>query len=176
METVPTSSSVPEPTAPWPAPESDLTIYRAVMAVLWTIVIMLLCWLPGRVVEQVEAGSGWFKIVNLDKAIHSAIFVIFALLWARVGSSRRRFAWIAVGGVIFAAITELGQLIPAVGRDANVRDLIADSAGVLIGIVVFPWAEPWCQRIESRLFRESRSYPNSRPQPNATTDQAPWSR
>ena len=116
------------------------------MAVLWTIVIMLLCWLPGGVVEQVEAGSGWFKIVNLDKAIHGAIFVIFALLWARVGSSRRRFAWIAVGGVIFAAITELGQLIPAVGRDASVRDLIADSAGVLIGIVVFPWAEPWCQR------------------------------
>jgi hypothetical protein len=157
-------------------PESDLTIYRALMAVLWTIVIMLLCWLPGRVVERVEAGSGWFKIVNLDKAIHSAIFVIFALLWARVGSSRRRFAWIAVGGVIFAAITELGQLIPAVGRDANVRDLIADSTGVLIGIVAFPWAEPWCQLIESRLFRESRSNPDSRPQSNATTDQAPWSR
>ena len=176
MESVPTSPSVPEPTTRWPVPESDLTTHRALLAVLWTIVIMLLCWLPRDVVERVEAGSGWFKFVNLDKAIHSAIFVIFALLWARVWSSRRRFAWIAVGGVIFAAITELGQLIPAVGRDATVPDLIADSAGVLIGIVAFPWAEPWCQLIESRLFRASRSNPDSRAQPNAMTDQAPWSR
>ncbi len=105
MESVPTSPSVPEPTTRCPVPESDLTTHRALLAVLWTIVIMLLCWLPRHVVERVEAGSGWFKIVNLDKAIHSAIFVIFALLWARVWSSRRRFAWIAVGGVIFAAIT-----------------------------------------------------------------------
>jgi len=139
-----------------PLPGSDLTIYRAVMAVLWTIVIMMLCWLPGHVVEKVEAGSGWFKIVNLDKAIHSGIFVVFAMLWARVWSSPRRFAWIALGGVIFAAITELVQLIPAIDRDGTVPDLIADSAGVLIGIVAFPWAEPWFQLIESRLLRKSR--------------------
>jgi VanZ like family len=176
VESVTTSPNDPNSATQWPVPGSELTIHRLVLAVLWTIVIMLLCWLPGHVVERVEAGSGWFKIVNLDKFIHSGIFVVFALLWARVSSSRRRFAWIAFGGVIFAAVTELGQLIPAVGRDATVPDLIADSAGVLIGIVVFPWAEPWFQLIESRLFRESRSHSDARTKTSTAAERDPWSR
>jgi hypothetical protein len=176
VQSVSTSPKNPGPAAEWPVPRSDLTIHRAVLAILWTIVIMTLCWLPGHVVQRVESGSGWFKIVNLDKFIHSGIFAIFALLWARVGSSRRRFAWIAVGGVIFAVITELGQLIPAVGRDATLPDLIADTAGVVLGMVAFPWAEPWIQLVESRLFPESRSYPHQRTRPSAATDKAPSSR
>lgn len=176
MESVPTSPNDPGPAAEWPAPRSDLTVHRALMAVFWTIVIMMLCWLPRHVVQRVEAGSGWFKIVNLDKLIHSGIFVVFALLWARVSSSPRRFAWIALAGVIFAAVTELGQLIPAVGRDATVPDAIADAAGVLIGILVFPWAEPWFQLVESRLFPESRSNADPRTRPSTVTDKAPWSR
>jgi hypothetical protein len=176
VESVPTSPKDPGPAAELPVPESDLTVHRALIAVLWTIVIMTLCWLPRDVVQRVESGSGWFKIVNLDKFIHSGIFAIFALLWARVGSSRRRFAWIAVGGVIFAVITELGQLIPAVGRDATLPDLIADTAGVVLGLVAFPWAGPLIQLVESRLFPESRSYSDLRTRPSATTDKAPTSR
>jgi VanZ like family len=176
VESVTTSPKGPNPAAQRPVAGSDLTTHRVVLAVLWTIVIMLLCWVPGHVVQRFEAGSGWFKIVNLDKFIHSGIFVVFALLWARVSSSRRRFAWIAFGGVVFAAVTELGQLIPAVGRDATVADLIADSSGVLIGIVAFPWAEPWFQLIESRLFRESRSQSAARTQMSTAAEKAPWSR
>ena len=41
MESVPTSPKDPGPAAEWPVPGSDLTIHRAVMAVLWTIVIMI---------------------------------------------------------------------------------------------------------------------------------------
>ena len=176
VESVPTSHKDLGPAANWPARGSDLTIHRALMAVLWTIVIMMLCWLPRHVVQRVEAGSGWFKIVNLDKFVHGGIFIVFALLWARVWSSPRRFAWIALGGVIFAAITEIGQLIPAVGRDATVPDVIADSIGVLIGILAFPWAERWFQLFESRLFPESRSYSDLRTRPSAATDKAPLSR
>ena len=176
VESVSTSPKDAGPAAEWPVAGPDLTIYRAVIAVLWTIVIMMLCWLPRQMVETVEDGSELFKIVNLDKFIHSGIFVVFALLSARVWSSPRRFAWIALGGVIFAAITELGQLVPAVGRDASVPDVIADCAGVLIGIAAFPWAEPWFQFIESRLFLESRSNPDPRTRPSAATDKAPGSR
>jgi hypothetical protein len=176
LESVPTSHKDLGPAANWPARGSDLTIHRALMAVLWTIVIMMLCWLPRHVVQRVEAGSGWFKIVNLDKFVHGGIFIVFALLWARVWSSPRRFTWIALGGVIFAAITEIGQLIPAVGRDATVPDLIADSIGILIGILAFSWAEPWFQLVESRLFPESRSYSDLRTRPSATTDKVSSSR
>jgi hypothetical protein len=176
VESVPTSPKDLGAAAEWPVPGSDLTVHRALIAVLWTIVIMTLCWLPRDVVQRVESGFKWSQIVNLDKFIHSGIFIVFALVWARVGSSRRRFAWIALGGVIFAAVTEIGQLIPAVGRNATVPDLIADSIGVLIGILAFPWAEPWFQRIESRLFPESRSYSDLRRRPSATTDKAPSTR
>jgi hypothetical protein len=176
VESVPTSPKDPGPAAEWPVAGPDLKIHRAVMAVGWTIVIMMLCWLPGHLVQRVEAGSGWVKTANLDKLIHSGIFVVFALLWARVWSSRRRFTWIALGGVIFAAVTELGQLIPAVGRDATVPDVIADAAGVLIGIAAFPWAEPWFQLVESRWFPDGRSNPDQHTRPSAATDKARWSR
>ena len=88
MKSVSTSPDDAGPAMERRLARSDLAIHRAVMAVLWTIVIMMLCWLPGHFVQKVESGSGWFKIVNLDKAIHSAIFIIFALLWARVGPLR----------------------------------------------------------------------------------------
>jgi hypothetical protein len=171
VTSVPTSPKDPGPTSHPPQPGTDLTVPRTVIAVLWTIVIMMLCWLPSHVVQRVEAGSGWLKIVNLDKAIHSAIFLVFAFLWARVSSSPRRFAWVAIGGIVFAAVTELGQLIPVIERDATVADLLADCAGVLTGIVAFPWVEPWFQLVESRLLREDRSGQRTPTPPDA----ARWS-
>jgi hypothetical protein len=88
----------------------------------------------------------------LDKVVHGSIFVIFAILWARVWSSRRRFAWVALGGFILAAVTELVQLLPIVGRDGEILDFVMDAAGVLIGIAIVPLVEPLARFVELRVF------------------------
>jgi hypothetical protein len=136
-----------------------LTFYRLVMAVLWTILIMTLCWLPRFVVEAIESESSWLEVPNFDKLVHCGIFVIFAILWARVWSARSRFAWVMLGGFALAAITEVVQQLPTIGRDANLYDAVTDAIGVVIGIAVAPLVEPWARFLESRLFPGSRTQP-----------------
>jgi uncharacterized membrane protein YccC len=121
------------------------------MAALWTVVILGLCWMPRTWVQEVEEGSSWFEIPNLDKVIHWGIFVLFAVLWLRIGTSRWRYAWVALGGLAIASITELVQ--PAIGRDGEVADAITDLIGVAIGLGIARWIEPLLRRAESWLFR-----------------------
>ena len=136
---------------------STLMAFRLAMASIWTIVILVLCWMPRSVIEEVEEGSSWFEIPNLDKAVHWGIFVVFAVLWLRIGTSRWRYAWVALGGLAMAVVSELVQLLPSIGRNADTDDGITDMIGVVIGLIVARWIEPLWRGLESRLFRGSTS-------------------
>jgi hypothetical protein len=140
--------------APVPAAATKAaTIVRFALATLWTLVIMVLCWMPKYIVQRVEESSSWFELPDLDKVIHWGIFVVFAVLWLRTGTSRRRYAWVALGGLVMAALTEVVQMIPAINRNAGLDDAITDLIGVAIGLAVARWIEPLLGWIESRLLR-----------------------
>jgi VanZ family protein len=173
MAFFPTSPNSDSPTRQPPPARTDLNVYRFAIAILWTVVIMMLCWLPGPMVKELEEGSSWFKIPDLDKMIHAGIFVVFSILWARALTYRRRFAWIALAGFGLAIVTELVQKIPAVGRDGNVADALTDGAGVLVGIVVAPLVEPVARYIESRIFRNNETQPARMDAPTVAVDPAP---
>jgi len=123
------------------------------MAVVWTLLIMVLCWLPRSLVLEVEGESSWFKLPHLDKVVHCGIFVIFSILWLRVRSFRRPFGLVALSGFALAVLTEIVQGLPIVGRDTSVADMVTDAIGVLIGIAVAPLIEPLARFLEARLFR-----------------------
>src|SRR5262245_34687890 len=125
---------------------ATLKAVRIAMAALWTSVIFFLCWMPGKWIQEVQEGSPWLQLPDLDKVVHWGIFVLFTVLWLRTGTSRWRYAWVALGGLAVAAITELVQLIPAIGRDAEVADVITDLIGVAIGLAVARWIEPLLRR------------------------------
>lgn len=152
LSTIPDHGDASAPSSPSTA-RSSLKVLRLAMAVLWTVVICFLCWMPGRWVQEVGRASPWFELPDLDKVVHWGIFVLFTVLWLRTGTSRWRYAWVALGGLAMAAITELVQNLPAVGRDAEVADAITDLIGVAIGLAVAPWIEPLLRRAESLLFR-----------------------
>ncbi len=82
---------------------------------------MTLCWLPSEVVHTVEGSSSWFEIHDLDKAVHFGIFFVFACFGCRIWPFRRRYAWVGLMGIGLAAVTEIVQLLPAIGRDAECR-------------------------------------------------------
>ena len=157
MDAVPTSTSADDARRQPPATRSAVSHFRLAVASLWTVVIMMLCWLPGPMVQELEEGSSWFKIPDLDKLVHAGIFVLFSILWARALSSRRRYAWVALGGFALAIVTELVQKLPAVGRDGSIADAVTDAAGVLAGIAVTPLVEPLARFLESRIFRMTDS-------------------
>jgi hypothetical protein len=144
-----------EATSPPPLAASGPTrqVVRIAMAALWTLVILALCWMPAPWVQEVREGSPWLQIPDLDKVVHWGIFVVFTILWLRTSTSRWRYAWVALGGLVVAAGTELVQTLPAIGRDCEVGDAITDLIGVAIGLVVARWIEPLIFRAESRLFR-----------------------
>jgi len=137
--------------------EHRVTTYRGMIAVLWTLVILTLCWLPSSVLQEVEKDSSWFQIPNLDKLVHWGIFLLFSLLWLRVGSSRWRFLWVALAGLVLAVVTEVVQLLPIIGRDGNIGDAVTDCIGVLIGLALAPALEPLLHRMESRILQKSSS-------------------
>src|SRR3954451_16819621 len=112
---------------------------RLSLAVLWTIMILAMCWTPGDwlPVKQ-EEESSWLDIPHFDKLVHGGLFAVFAVLWmAALAGRSRRIARVAVAGLFVAAISELGQLIPAVNRDGELMDVLADSARLLAGLGLF---------------------------------------
>jgi VanZ family protein len=153
-----------------PTPQSDaesaniplplqhrVTIYRVMVAVVWTLIILTLCWLPSNVMQEVERDSFWSRIHSLDKVVHGGIFVLFSIFWLRVGSSPWRVLWVALGGLVLAVVTEFVQLLPIIGRDATIGDGLSDWIGALIGIALAPALEPLLHRLESRILRKSSS-------------------
>ena len=131
--------------------------FRLTIASIWTIVILVLCWMPGEWIQEMGDGSGWFTLPNLDKLIHWGIFVVFCVLWLRLGTSRWRYAWVALGGLALAAVSEIVQTLPWIGRDGELDDGITDMIGVLLGLIIARWIEFLFRRAETRLFRGSAS-------------------
>jgi hypothetical protein len=120
---------------------------RALLAWSWTLVILVLCWLPRRYFPEGERLPRTIFVPNFDKIVHMGIFVVFAFLWMRVDRAADQTRRVLVAGLALAFISELGQELPIVRRDANVFDWIADSLGVVVGIYAFKLA---CRYFEKR--------------------------
>jgi VanZ family protein len=108
------------------------------------VLILVACWIPPQHLAVDESTGGFLKIPNLDKVVHTGIFFVFAVLWMRLGTGRRWAMRVLIGGVLLAIISELGQELPFVGRDAGVMDTLADVAGVVLGIVAY---REWVRRV-----------------------------
>jgi len=116
--------------------------FRLLSAVLWTIVILLLCWTPQIWLPVEEGLNSWGQYLHLDKIVHAGIFAVFAVLWLRALPPRsNRFVWVGLAGTALAAITEIVQNVPIINREGEFQDSVADVVGMLIGFLVFPWIE-----------------------------------
>ena len=97
------------------------------------MVQLVVLYLPG---EQVpEAG---FTVPGLDKAIHVAVFALpaFLAVW------RGRSAWWALPFAVHAPVSELVQHAWVPLRTGDPVDVVADLAGVVLGVVA-----AWSRRI-----------------------------
>lgn len=108
---------------------------RMIPALSWTSLLLVACLVPShwlRVNEsQVHVG-----ISHFDKLVHGLLFAGFGFLWIQSVHTRRGRTRVLVGGVLLAALTELGQGLPIVGRDTDLLDGLADVVGLLVGLVV----------------------------------------
>jgi hypothetical protein len=116
---------------------------RLLAAVLWTLVIMVLCWTPDVLLPVPEGPESYlFQVVHIDKFVHAGLFAIFAVLWLRaLPGGMARYLWVGLGGAALAALTEVVQNVPIIHREGEFADAVADFVGVLLGVPLFLWLE-----------------------------------
>lgn len=77
-----------------------------------------------------------------DKIQHIVAFALLALL-ARIAFWEAGALSIFVGLSIFGALIECVQLVPALGRDADIFDWLADNAAVLLVLLIVKTFQYW---------------------------------
>lgn len=105
---------------------------RVLAAVLWTLLILALCSMPGDNLPDLD-------LVSADKLGHFVLFAGFGWLWSW-GSPReyRRSApFVIAAGLVFAVGTEIYQGLLPFERDPSTADAIANTLGLLSGVWLY---------------------------------------
>jgi VanZ family protein len=83
-----------------------------------------------------------------DKLEHFAAYALLSLWFAGI-YPRSRYVAIAVGLFAMGIVIEGLQGTMHLGRQADLRDVIANTAGILIGLMLaLLWLGGWAQRVE----------------------------
>jgi VanZ family protein len=92
------------------------------------------------------------KVQIWDKIEHAFAFFVLATWFGGV-LRPDRYRWLALALVAFGIAIEIAQGAMHVGRVADARDVLADAAGIVIGVAVarLVGADGWMLRLERRL-------------------------
>jgi VanZ family protein len=71
---------------------------------------------------------------GVDKVVHLSLFLALALTARWAGAGRQGTAVLLV---VYAAVSEVLQGTDLIGRDAELLDFVADSTGVLLGLLLW---------------------------------------
>lgn len=112
------------------------------VGVLIALAVAVVCLMPGRKLPDVRVS---------DKMEHLLAFAMLAFWFGSI-LVRRDFFWLAVALIAFGGLIELAQGAMRFGREADIKDLLADSIGVVLGLALAltPLGR-WARWLESRL-------------------------
>lgn len=125
--------------ANWWVLERVLADHPQRAALLWALLILVLCLMPGQALPAWQ----WADLVSLDKWVHATLFCVLMVLTVRAfiaqyASSALRSHPIAAAlalVVAYGALLELMQELPALGRRGDLPDLVANTLGALVGLI-----------------------------------------
>jgi VanZ family protein len=103
------------------------------LAILWTLLIFVGCFMPGKEIPQVD-------VPFIDKWVHLVMFGGFAFLWlcARPIITPLSLSVLFLICVALGSFIEIMQgILVFLGRSMEFLDAVADSIGGLLGIVLF---------------------------------------
>ncbi len=105
---------------------------RLLVAAAWTFFILVLCSIPGRELPEI-------RVVSADKIGHFTMFAVFGWLWmySLRMEVRTRFRWVVAAGLAYAVLMEIYQGIVPIGRESELWDALANSAGLLTGASIW---------------------------------------
>jgi hypothetical protein len=108
--------------------------YKTV-AISWFIIMCILFFLPGSALPKEK----WLEGIYFDKWVHVGLFAILVFLW------RSAFDWdyanynliILLSAVLYGFAVEIIQLYWISNRSFDLFDLLADTIGSIVGLLVF---------------------------------------
>ena len=117
------------------------SFFRISAPIFWALIILVLCSIPGKDIPSV----GWLQILNPDKWVHAAIFIVQYLLLMFAFSKKYvdklwLFAghwWAVTLSMLYAVLTEVYQHVFLPDRYGDVYDFIANAVGVLLGVWLY---------------------------------------
>jgi hypothetical protein len=111
-----------------PAPAGAGALARGVFVVV-VLVSLAVLFAPASDVPTAPAG--------VDKVVHLSLFAALAASGRWAGTGARLLAVLLLA---YAAVSEVVQGLPALGRSMSVADWVADAVGVLIGLALWELA------------------------------------
>ncbi|MBL7890014.1 MAG: VanZ family protein [Bacteroidia bacterium] len=123
-------------------------------AMLWALFILVLCGIPGRDIPHIS----FLELLSFDKFVHAGVFFVLVLLMIRGSVLQTRFNFLSQYSflfsgslcVLYGGILELMQEAVFEERSADLYDFIANSFGVLLGMVFYKNIE---QKILIKLIK-----------------------
>jgi hypothetical protein len=100
---------------------------RFVVAMAYAATLWAVCSIPGHAIPL-------SSLMSWDKLWHLLGFAILYVLWRRAGYAG---VPVAVAAVAYGVAIEAWQQIAPIGRFFDPLDILADAAGVAVGIVLF---------------------------------------
>lgn len=104
-----------------------------IITVMWALLIFILCFIPGKEFPDVH-------IPLIDKWVHFVLFGVFSFLWLCSKPSislKALFIAFLAGTMLGWIVEEFQGLLTFLGRSKSVQDIIADSIGCAIGVIIF---------------------------------------
>lgn len=108
--------------------------YRSV-AITWFIIMCVLFFLPGSDLPQ----ANWMDVIYIDKWVHVGLFAILIFLWrSSFDLDFNHYNWMLLFCAIFYGLAvEFIQKYWVPNRSFDLFDLLADTAGSILGLIVW---------------------------------------
>ena len=112
--------------------------YSLLAAIVWTLIIFILCCTPGKYVPTAH----WLELLSFDKFVHASIFFTLTFLWLLVGFKKNKLSlsfmiFIIIACIGYGGLLEIMQAKAFSERSGDWLDFIANSFGCLIGVWFF---------------------------------------
>jgi VanZ family protein len=112
--------------------------FYLILATIWTALTLYLSLLSA---QKIQAMHLW-KIPGMDKIAHTIFYLCFSFLWCMALSRKRNlYIWILIMAICFGIAMEWAQYRMLMGRAFESLDIIANSVGAGIGIIIFKWVK-----------------------------------
>src|SRR5687768_4942469 len=107
------------------------------LSVVWALIIFGLCATPGQYIPSAD----WLELLSIDKWVHAGIFLVLTSLLFVVAIKFRQNNWIialyCLICIVYGVSLEIMQATCFSNRSADWKDIIANTFGCLVALLLF---------------------------------------